>query len=1058
MKKLRVILAGLVFSVFAFNVVAQDVAVFPQLGHTSEVYSVAFSPDGRHVVSGAGDSTIKLWNVATGREIRTFSGHSSNVFCIAFSPDGRQVISGSYDETIKIWDVTTGREIKTIGHTGGVGSVAFSPDAKQIISSSFGGTIKIWDAGTSREIRNLEHTGGVSSIAFSPDGKQIISGSYDKTIKLWDLSTGREIRTFSGHGDVVNSVAFSPDGRQILSGSSDKTIKLWDLSTGREIRTFSGHGDRVSSVVFSPNGRQIISGSSGKTLKLWDLSTGREIRTFSRHEDDEDSGFINSVMFNSDGSQVISSYGNTIKLWEASTGREIRTFSGYSSDVFFAVFSSDGRQVISSSWYTVKFWDLSTGREIRTFSGNEHLKTFSPDGRQVISSSFSEPIKLWDLSTGSVIRTFSGHTGYVGSVAFSPDGRQIISGSEDKTIKLWDTLTGREIRTFSGNNDFIGSLAFSPDGRQVISSYLYSNHIKLWDASTGREIRTFSGQFFSLAFSPDSRQIISGSDDKTIKLYDLSTGRVIGILPGHTGYVSSLVFSSDGRQIISGSYDGTIKLWDASTGREIRTLSGHLSYINSVAFSTNGTQILSGSSDGTTRLWNTATGREIAQFISFTDGEWLIITPDGYYNASPSGDKHLNVRVGNNVFGINQYSATFYRPQIVEARLQGRPDPVRVTTTIQEVVPPPMVVIRNPENRTDLTAGPVNLSVVVEDQRHPIKNVRVLVNGRLVGSDEMQSVTGTRGLTVVNTGINVTGNQNRIEFSFPVTLSAGINRIEVFASNEQNADGHDSVEVNFRPPVTQQNVLPNLWILSIGVNHYNHSLLPNLNFAVNDAGAMIDVFKAQEGRLYGSVNSLLIADGASVLPTRENIINNLKYFRQAGPMDTILLFIAGHGLNDEDGNFWFMPSDADFDSDGSILPSRAVSYRDIQTVLQRPGRKIIFIDSCHLAGTGSRMTSRVDNNRLVNELKDDSTVIFSSSRGTEESLESPQLHHGIFTYSIIQGLRGAAFPENGNITMKALDLYVSREVNRLASEQNHVQTPTTYTPSGYSDFIVANLR
>ncbi|MCL2805159.1 MAG: caspase family protein [Treponema sp.] len=1056
MKKLRVILAGLVFSVFAFNVVAQDVAVFPQLGHTSEVYSVAFSPDGRHVVSGAGDSTIKLWNVATGREIRTFSGHSSNVFCIAFSPDGRQVISGSYDETIKIWDVTTGREIKTIGHTGGVGSVAFSPDAKQIISSSFGGTIKIWDAGTSREIRNLEHTGGVSSIAFSPDGKQIISGSYDKTIKLWDLSTGREIRTFSGHGDVVNSVAFSPDGRQILSGSSDKTIKLWDLSTGREIRTFSGHGDRVSSVVFSPNGRQIISGSSGKTLKLWDLSTGREIRTFSRHEDDEDSGFINSVMFNSDGSQVISSYGNTIKLWEASTGREIRTFSGYSSDVFFAVFSSDGRQVISSSWYTVKFWDLSTGREIRTFSGNEHLKTFSPDGRQVISSSFSEPIKLWDLSTGSVIRTFSGHTGYVGSVAFSPDGRQIISGSEDKTIKLWDTLTGREIRTFSGNNDFIGSLAFSPDGRQVISSYLYSNHIKLWDASTGREIRTFSGQFFSLAFSPDSRQIISGSDDKTIKLYDLSTGRVIGILPGHTGYVSSLVFSSDGRQIISGSYDGTIKLWDASTGREIRTLSGHLSYINSVAFSTNGTQILSGSSDGTTRLWNTATGREIAQFISFTDGEWIVITPDGYYNASPNGDRHLNVRVGNNVYGIDQYKETFYRPQIVEARLQGRADPVRVTTTIQTAGEPPSITIRSPSSGSQVNTAQAQLSVLVEDQRHPIRDVRVLVNGRLVGNDELSNASGTRGITIRTERIEAPANQRRVEINLPVTLIPGTNRIQIIATNNNSLEATATVEVIFQ--TTQRWDLPNLWILSVGVNRYDSPDIPNLSYAVNDAREIVNAFKAQEGRRFGRVNSLLITDDSEIKPTAANIIDGFDFLSRASQHDIILLFMAGHGITNTNQEFYFVSSDSTF-ANGQIQRSRAVSQTEIMRVRNLPGQKLIFIDACHAgaAGGNTRGLSVVNSNHLIRQIMEPSTVVFMSSRGMQESLEFHRDRHGIFTYAILQGLRGAAFPDsNGNITMKALDMYVSRTVPELTNGQQHPQS--TVKDGNYEDFVIAVTR
>jgi len=301
--------------------------------HTNYVTSVAFSPDGRQIVSGSGsaynshDNTVKLWDATSGRVIRTFSGHKDAVVSVAFSPDGRQIISGSgsaynsHDNTIKLWDAATGREIRAFaGHTGRVNSVAFSPDGRQVLSGSDDKTIKLWDLASGRVILTFAgHTNVVYSVAFSPDGRQIVSGSSDKTVRLWDTASGRVIRTLSGHTSDVLSVAFSPDGKQVLSGSYDSAVKLWDVASGGVIKTFSGHKEAAKSVAFSSDGRLIVSGSRDKTVKLWDVATGRVVRTFSGHAED-----VISVAFSPDGRQIVSgSEDKTVKLWDAATGRVI---------------------------------------------------------------------------------------------------------------------------------------------------------------------------------------------------------------------------------------------------------------------------------------------------------------------------------------------------------------------------------------------------------------------------------------------------------------------------------------------------------------------------------------------------------------------------------------------------------------------------------------------------------------------------------------------------------------------------------------------------------------
>ncbi|MDR3171140.1 MAG: caspase family protein, partial [Treponema sp.] len=300
---------------------------------------------------------------------------------------------------------------------------------------------------------------------------------------------------------------------------------------------------------------------------------------------------------------------------------------------------------------------------------------------------------------------------------------------------------------------------------------------------------------------------------------------------------------------------------------------------------------------------------------------------------------------------------------------------------------------------------------------------------------------------------SISSKENRVDFRFPITLSPGSNRIEVLATNGYS-EGKDVVEVTYRS--NQQALLPNLWILAIGVNKYDDSAIRNLDYSVSDARGIIDAFKAQEGKLYRKVNSLLIADGSSVTPTAENIKDNLSYLSQAGQRDVVLLFIAGHGVNDANGNFLFLPSDASFDASGNIRPSRTVSHREIYSVLDVPGQKLVFIDSCHSEGVSGKKTRAVDNNTLVRELMDSNAVIFTSSRGSELSQESPAYGHGVFTYTIIQGMQGAAdLVKDGVVSMKELDTYVSAEVPRLTRGAQH---PTTNTPDGYVDFSVAAVK
>jgi len=304
--------------------------------------------------------------------LRTLQGHAGWVTSVSFNSDGQLLASGSNDSTIKLWDVATGREIRTL-HFPSVWSVAFSPDGHLLASASFNNAIGIWDVASGNEVLRIlsAHAAQIYSVAFSPDGKLLASGSHDKTIKLWNVATGSLIRTLFGHSDTIYSVAFSPDGRLLASLSWDTLIKLWDVATGREIRTLAGYSEGGYSVAFSPDGRLLASTScryrqpsrpcEQGEIKLWDVATGREVRLLQGH-----TSWVESVAFSPDGKVLASgSMDMTIKLWEIGKGSLLGTLQGHTETVYEVDFSPDGRLLVSGSAdRTIKLWDVSdlTGR------------------------------------------------------------------------------------------------------------------------------------------------------------------------------------------------------------------------------------------------------------------------------------------------------------------------------------------------------------------------------------------------------------------------------------------------------------------------------------------------------------------------------------------------------------------------------------------------------------------------------------------------------------------------------------------------------------------------
>lgn len=568
-------------------------------GHEFTITSCAFSKDGSKIVSGSADKTIKIWDAVTYKVISTLHGHNKPVIACA----------ASSDDFIKIWDANTAVEILSIEATGYfITACTFSPDGKHILSGSNKKAAQIWDAKTGEKLFNLTLSpqekppliwelindiklpkelfkpaaDSINCCNYSPDGNYIVAGRFSNLI-IFDAANGEEIAHIYGHKKDINFCAFSSDSKMIISGSDDNSTKVWDFATRKEIVSFDDHTSTVTSCDISPDGKHVISGSRDKTIKYWSMKSALETINFSAHPSK-----INICQFTPYGSLILTiDNDDNIKIWEPDNGSLITDISNDVCD-----FQFKGKSFKCKSWehsggqQILKLFDIKTDETL--FILKSDFFAFSPDNKYFVAGhleihGYTDEylIKINKIGASKPDYETWRSDSFITSYSYSPDGKTIATSNGHRPLSIHDAKTGKRIKSFHDLGKAIKCCCFSPNGQLIVTG------------NNERQNRTMYDE------------LIKREQDISLAIWDIRYDTPIVSLIGHTGSILTCCFSPDGSLIASGSEDKTLKIWEVQTGKEISTFHAQ-SGVTCCNFHPNGTKLAFGCADGNLYLLNLA--------------------------------------------------------------------------------------------------------------------------------------------------------------------------------------------------------------------------------------------------------------------------------------------------------------------------------------------------------------------------------------------------------------------------------------------------------------------
>jgi len=917
------------------------------------------------------------------------------------------------------------------------------------------------------------HTGMANRISTDKDGKYLLTCLDDKTGKLWNAATGELLRTFhvpirEGDEGKLYACALSPDGRIAAMGGwtgydwvKKYSIYIFNVQTGTMMEKLNGLKNTINDLEFSRDGRYLAAGLGGSSgVCIFSTSTWTLIASLTGYR-----AAVYNVAFDTIGRLATVCLNGNVRLYSSffQLMKEQKTSGGQRT--YSLAFSPDGQKIAVGYYDSPKIQVLDgetletiyepDNTEATTVDSRLEMLTFSYDGSYLFAGGYYSKqvndtwwfhIRKWNDAGRGTYSDYPACLNVVADIKPMPDNSIVycggypdlgrISGSGQQVF--YKSAETNDLRAQDGSHFRINyngtEVGFTPFSKTPLTFSVASRLLSL-EQSSGISPTDNAAGITVTNWNNSETPKLNGSalnflkTDEFCESVDIST----------TG--STIVLGADW-SIYSLSAQGT-KVWEIPVpGAAV-----------GVNIAGNNSVVAAAHSDGTIRWYRMSDGKNILSLFAHPDNKrWILWTPSGYYDCSPGAEDLIGWHVNNGInkeasyYPASRFRSTYYRPDVIDHILETLDEDRAVqvaneasnrTTRQTDITKmlPPTVTITNLTDNQEIFSTTVTIEYNVESPNNePILSIKAFIDGRPIETQ--------RGLKVVH-------EKNQIV----VTVPARNVQLSVIAENRFGFSEPAKVNLQWKGAVQLVAAFkPTLYVLAVGISQYTDPDL-KLDLASKDARDFSAVLKRQNGLLYKDVQVKLLADADA---TKDNILDGLDWIqRQTTNHDVAILFLAGHGMNDASGAFYFLPVGANVDR----IKSSCLMFAEIQnTISSMTGKVVVFADACHSGNIMGKRRAVPDINGMVNELSsaENGAIVFTSSTGKQYSLEDASWGNGAFTKALVEGLSGKADLQNtGSITVKALDYYVAERVKNLTDGK---QSPTTIIPGGVPDFPIAAVK